>query len=77
MDAYNAYLKIRADWLGLSDQDRIDRALTRTGTMLRLFTPEEGILLKKAILELDSKQQTKISTQLDTKESEELERTPT
>jgi len=77
IDAYNAYLKIRADWLGLNDQNRIDRALTRIGAMLRLFTPEEGILLKKAILELDSEQQTKIVMQLDTKEGEELERTPT
>lgn len=77
VDAYNAYLKIRADWLGLNDQDRIDRALTRMGAMLRLFTPEDGLLLKKAILELDSMQQTKILIQLDTKEGEELERTPT
>lgn len=77
VDAYNAYLKIRADFLGLNDQDRIDRALTRMGAMLRLFTPEDGMLLKKAILELDLEQQTKILMQLDTKEGEELERTPT
>lgn len=77
VDAYNAYLKIRAGYLGLNDQDRIDRALTRMGAMLRLFTPEDGMLLKKAILELDSEQQTKIIMQLDTKEGEELERTPT
>lgn len=76
-NAYNAYLKIRADWLGLNDQDRIDRALTRIGAMLRLFTPEDGMLLKKAVLALDSKQQTKILMQLDIKEDEELERTPT
>lgn len=77
LDAYNTYLKIRADFLGLNDQNRIDRALTRMGAMLRLFTPEEGMLLKKAILELDSDQQTKILMQLDTKEGEDLERTPT
>lgn len=77
VDAYNAYLKIRADFLGLNDQDRIERALTRMGAMLRLFTPEDGMLLKKAILELDSDIQTKILMQLDIKEGEELERTPT
>lgn len=77
VDAYNTYLKIRADWLGLNDLDRIDRALTRVGAMLRLFTPEDGRLLKEAILELDSEQQIKIFTQLDIKEGEEFERTPT
>lgn len=77
IDAYNAYLKIRANWLGLNAQDRTDRTLTRIGAMLRLFTPEDGLLLKKALLELDSEQQTKIIMQLDTKEGEELERTPT
>lgn len=76
-DAYNFYLKIRADWLGLNDQDRIDRALTRMGAMLRLFTPEDGKLLKKAFLELDLEQQTKIYMQLDIKKGEELQRTPT
>lgn len=77
VDAYNAYVKIRADFLGLNDQNRIDRALTRMGAMLRLFTPDDGMLLKEAILELDSELQTKILTQLDIKEGEELERTPT
>ena len=77
VDAYNTYLKIRADWLGLNDQSRIDRALTRMGAMLRLFTAEDGSLLKKAILKLDLEQQIKILVQLDIKEGEELKRTPT
>lgn len=77
LDAYNAYLKIRADFLGLDDQDRLDRALTRMGAMLRLFTPEDGLLLKKAVLELDLEQRTKILMQMDIKEGEELVRTPT
>jgi hypothetical protein len=77
VDAYNAYLKIRADWLGLNNQDRIERALTRMGAMLRLFKPEDGIFLKKAILELDSELQNKILIQLDTNEGNDLERTPT
>lgn len=76
-DAYNTYLKIRAEWLGFNDQDRMDRSLARMGVMLRLFTPEAGVLLKKTFLELDSEQQTKIIMQLDIKESKELERTPT
>ena len=77
IDAYNAYLKIRADWLGLNAQNRTDRALTRMGAMLRLFTPEDGSILKKSMLELDFDQQTRIIVQLDTREGEELERTPT
>lgn len=77
VDAYNAYLKIRADWLGLNAQDRTDRALTRMGAMLRLFTSEDGMILKQTILKVDSELQTKILMQLDIKEGEEFERTPT
>lgn len=76
-DAYNAYLAIRAGWLGLNPKDRTDRALTRMGAMLRLFTPEDGLLLKKAILKLEPEERAKIMEQLDTKEGEELARTPT
>lgn len=76
-DAYNAYLAIRAGWLGLNPEDRADRALTRMGAMLRLFTPEDGLLLKKAILKLKPEHRAKIMEQLDTKEGEELARTPT
>jgi hypothetical protein len=76
-DVYNAYLAIRAGWLGLNPEDRTDRVLTRMGAMLRLFTPEDGLLLKKAILKLEPEQRAKIMEQLDTKEGEELARTPT
>jgi len=75
VDAYNAYLAIRAGWLGLNPEDRTDRTLTRIGAMLRLFTPEDGLLLKKSILKLEPEQRAKIIEQLDTKE--ELARTPT
>jgi hypothetical protein len=77
MDAYNAYLAIRADWLGLNAQDRTDRALTRMGAMLRLFTSEDGLILKQAILKLEPETRTKIIAQLDIQEGEELRRTPT
>jgi hypothetical protein len=77
MDAYNAYLTVRAEKLGLNPQDRTDRALTRMGAMLRLFTPEDGALLKKAMLQLDRADRTRIMEELDTKVGEELERTPT
>jgi len=49
MGAYNAYLTIRAGWLGLNPEDRTERALTRMGAMLRLFTPGEGAVLKLAV----------------------------
>jgi hypothetical protein len=77
MDAYNAYLAIRASWLGLNADDRTDRALTRMGAMLRLFTPEEGAVLKQAVSKLPSDVRTKIIEQLDIRKGEELARTPT
>ncbi|OGN55466.1 MAG: hypothetical protein A3D96_00715 [Chlamydiae bacterium RIFCSPHIGHO2_12_FULL_44_59] len=77
IDAYNAYLAIRAGWLGLNADDRTDRALTRMGAMLRLFTPEEGSILKQAVLKLSPEIQTQIIEQLDIRQGEELMRTPT
>jgi hypothetical protein len=77
IDAYNAYLTIRADWLGLDPQDRTCRALIRMGAMLRLFTPEEGLILKQAISKLDSEIQARIIAQLDLRDGKEFGRTPT
>ncbi len=77
MDAYNTYLATRANWLGLNAQDRTDRALTRMGAMLRLFTPKDGVILKQAILKLEPETRAKIIAQLDIQEGEELRRTPT
>src|SRR3990167_3337447 len=77
IDAYNAYLIIRANWLGLNADDRTDRALTRMGAMLRLFTPEEGAILKQAVSKLPSEVRVQIIEQLDIRKGEELERTPT
>lgn len=77
VDAYNTYLAIRAGWLGLNADDRTDRALTRMGAMLRLFTLEEGAVLKKAVSKLPSDVRQKIIEQLDVRQGEELARTPT
>jgi hypothetical protein len=77
IDAYNAYLELRAGWLGLNADDRTDRALTRMGAMLRLFTSAEGAILKQAFLKLPSDVRTKIIEQLDIRKGEELARTPT
>lgn len=76
-DAYNAYLTLRASWLGLNTDDRIDRVLTRMGAMLRLFTLEEGAILKQAVSQLPPDVRTKIIEQLDVCHGEELARTPT
>ncbi len=73
-DAYDHYLNLRAGWLGLDGTERIDRALTRMGAMLRLFKPEEGRLLKEAVLKLGNEEREKIIAQLD---SPENGRTPT
>lgn len=76
-DAYDAYLTFRASLLGLNAQDRTDRALARMGAMLRLFTPEEGAVLKQAVLKLPQQMRAQIIEQLDVRKGEELERTPT
>ncbi len=77
IDAYNAYLSLRANWLGLDPQDRTCRALARMGAMLRLFTPEEGLILKQAVSKLDPDIQARIIAQLDLRDGREFGRTPT
>lgn len=76
-DAYYKYLRLRADWLGLDPQDPTCRALTRMGAMLRLFTPEEGLILKRAVSKLDPDVQARIIAQLDLQDGREFGRTPT
>lgn len=76
-DAYDAYLSVRASWLGLNPSDRDDRVLTRIAAMLRLFTPEEGVALKNAISELSIEDRQRIVSQLDVRQGEEIGRTPT
>ena len=76
-DAYQAYLDVRATWLGLKAHDRSERVLTRLGAMLRLFTPQEGALMKKTVQEIDPKLREKIMTALDVQKQETVTRTPT
>ncbi len=76
-DAYNAYLEKRAAWLELSSNDRADRVLVRIGAMLRLFTPEEGAILKKGMQQLDDGMKQKIISQLDVQKNDKESRTPT
>lgn len=76
-DAYNAYLDKRAAWLELSSIDRADRVLVRIGAMLRLFTPEEGAILKKGMQQLDDGMKQKIISQLDVQKNDKEGRTPT
>ena len=78
IDAYNHYLGVRAAWLGLNADDPYERALARIGAMLRLFTPEEGAVLKKAMVALDPDQKAHIALALDIQEKDPLHlRTPT
>ena len=44
---------------------------------MRLFTPEEGAVLRKALLSLDTKTHAKVIAHLDVSEEEQLGRTPT
>lgn len=76
-DAYQAYLTTRATWLGLDPYDPEDRVLTRVGAMLRLFTPEEGLTLRQALIALDESSRNRIATELDVKKEFPLTRTPT
>ena len=64
-DAYNTYLTTRAKWLGLDPHDRSDRVCARVGAMLRLFTEDQGTVLKGSMQKIDPDTLTKIVTQLD------------
>lgn len=72
-DAFNAYVKVRASWLGLDPENSSDRVLVRVGAMLRLFTPEEGAILKTAMSQIDASMRNKIAEQLNAEQT----RTPT
>jgi hypothetical protein len=77
IDAYNAYLAVRASWLGLNPEQGLDRVLARLGAMLRLFTPEEGTLLRQAMEKLDLGERDRIIIQFDIQKGDQLKRTPT
>ena len=77
LDVYNAYLSIRASWLGLDPNIRSDRVLTRIGAMLRLFTQKEGEVLKKAMDAIEKSMRARIADQLDVSLDESFNSTPT
>ena len=54
-----------------------DRALTRMGAMLRLYSVQEGTILREAMTLLNSDDLEKVIQQFDLQAGEELQRTPT
>ncbi len=77
LDAFSSYLGVRASWLGLDSNDSADRVLARIGAMLRLFTLEEGAVLRTAIHELAPSMRNRIAVQLDVHPQDRPGRTPT
>ncbi len=76
-DAYRAYVSRRASWLGLNPENRLERVLTRVGAMLRLFTLEEGEVLRQAINELAETEREKVISALEIQKNDPMVRTPT
>lgn len=76
-DAYVFYLNKRAGWLNLNANNKGDCVLARVGAMLRLFTPEEGTILKRAIAQLSPEELEKIISQFDVQDKVSQGRTPT
>lgn len=76
-DAYRAYVTVRAHWLGLNPENGLDRVLARIGAMLRLSTPQEGMMLKQAVALLIPEEQEKIISALDVQKESKIIRTPT
>lgn len=59
------YIKVRAEWLGLTGLTREERLLTRVGTMIRLFEKEEGQILRAGFEKFDSDQKELLLKMLD------------
>jgi hypothetical protein len=76
-DAYEAYLAVRASWLGLDSKNAVDRVLARIGAMLRLCTLEDGVILRQAISSLGPVERDGIIAELDIQKTSGLRRTPT
>jgi len=74
-DALAHYVSMRGEWIDLDSQDPIDQILIQVGAMLRLFSPEEGIVLKEAFGDLEPSQQKIVLAQFLTQDA--LQRTPT
>jgi hypothetical protein len=76
-DAYSAYLQARAKWLNMNPQENSECVLARVGAMLRLFTPQEGAVLQKAMAQFDDRMKERIIVQLHAAQESTKGRTPT
>src|SRR5579862_821028 len=64
-DALDSIVTEHASWIGLDPKDKYDRVLARVAAMMRLFTPEEGAILRKAMLEMSPEMRDRIVQQFD------------
>lgn len=76
-DAYFDYVAKRASWVGLNAEIPGDRVLARIAAMLRLFTPEEGAVLREGMERIDEVARMEIIANLDAHNRENPGRTPT
>ena len=76
-DAYNIYLQKRAAWMGLDINQPEEKILARIGAMLRLFTKEEGSILKNAMEQISANDKKRVLKQLDVLSETNISRTPT
>lgn len=76
LTALRYYIKKRAEWLGLNTELKQDRILTRLGTMVRFYTPQEGQVLKSTLAKIDNKDTLTLLNRFDPLKSH-LGRTPT
>lgn len=67
-DAYDFYLAQRGNWLGLDHENLLERILIRMGAMMRLFSKEEGEILKKGIDALKEEDQKRLISYFNTTE---------
>ncbi len=76
-ELYDTYLELRAKQLGLKTDAPAGRVLTRIGAMLRLYCLADGKILEEAFASLNTKLKDEIIAQLDPKQGNLHERTPT
>jgi hypothetical protein len=75
-EAYRLHLEERAKSLGFGIETKEDRTLTRIGAMLRLHSPQDGKMLKRAFQKLDLYNQALLLSQLDIRTFDPLKRSP-
>ncbi len=52
-NAYQSYLDTRASWLNIDASSPLNLVVARIAGMLRLYTPEEGVIIRESLLKLD------------------------